>query len=439
MTCCGRRHHIVADIQGPRLIVEVDGVPHVISSDGGGQVRAPAPAFVVRVPVARGDTVRAGDPLVVMETMKMETAITAPFAGTIHEVIRQRQYAGGGRGAAGSAAAIGPAGRTYRGRAAPGSGRTGQSSGPRGNGGPASLRSYLLGYDLDEAAARQLSRRQEAMLDAASHADPDLLRHELDLLEIFADITALAGREPDESEDDEHSRSAENYLFTYLATLDPDRSGLPEQFLRQLRHALTRYGITSLRRTPELELALLHMYRSLGRISVVAPAVMAILDRWLRRRDVLMALMTDERLAVLDRLIASTERRHQEVCDLAREVRFSYIDAPLLNQTRAQIYAGDGELSRRAGRPPVRAAHPRNHRPPGVVPAADAGAVAGQVPGRGHHDQDAAPAGPDPPLLPHPRAARPAVRGVRQAPGLPGQLHRGRPRHPAGRRLRVRC
>ena len=81
------------------------------------------------------------------------------------------------------------------------------------------------------------------------------------------------------------------------------------------------------------------MYRSLGRISVVAPAVMAILDRWLRRRDALMALMTDERLAVLDRLIASTQGRHQEVCDLAREVRFSYVDAPLLNRTRARIYA----------------------------------------------------------------------------------------------------
>ena len=36
-----------------------------------------------------------------------------------------------------------------------------------GNGNPASLRSYLLGYDLDADAARKLSRRQEAMLDAA--------------------------------------------------------------------------------------------------------------------------------------------------------------------------------------------------------------------------------------------------------------------------------
>ncbi len=355
VTCCGQRHHVVADAQGPRLIVEVDGVPHVIGSDGGGQVRAPAPAFVVRVAVAPGDTVRAGDPLVVVETMKMETSITAPFAGTVHEV-----FAGVNTQVEAGAPLVQLLPSDQQDEHATAGPRLDLAAlagraGDNGHGNPASLRSYLLGYDLDADAARRLSRRQEAMLDAPSHADPDLLRRELELLETFADITALAGREPDESEDDEHSRSAENYLFTYLASLDPDRSGLPDSFLKQLRHALTRYGITSLRRTPELELALLHTYRSLGRISTVAPAVMAILDRWLRRRDVLMALMTDERLAVLDRLIASAERRHQEVCDLAREVRFSYIDAPLLHRTRAHIYAEmESILDELADRPSAR-------------------------------------------------------------------------------------
>ena len=86
VTCFGRRHRVIAGVQGPRLIVEVDGVPHVITRHGGSHVRAPAPAFVVAVQVAQGDTVRAGDPLVVLESMKMETAITAPFPGTVHAV-----------------------------------------------------------------------------------------------------------------------------------------------------------------------------------------------------------------------------------------------------------------------------------------------------------------------------------------------------------------
>ena len=79
---------------------------------------------------------------------------------------------------------------------------------------------------------------------------------------------------------------------------------------------------------------------------------MAILDRWLRRRDTLQPLMTDEPLKVIDRLIAGTQGRHQEVCDLAREVRFSYIDVPTLARMRPQVYAQmERCLDELAGRP----------------------------------------------------------------------------------------
>ena len=61
ITCRGRRYKIVAARQGPRLLVEVDGVPSVITRDDGGKVRCPSPAFVVAVLVAEGDIVRAGD------------------------------------------------------------------------------------------------------------------------------------------------------------------------------------------------------------------------------------------------------------------------------------------------------------------------------------------------------------------------------------------
>ncbi len=92
------------------------------------------------------------------------------------------------------------------------------------------------------------------------------------------------------------------------------------------------------------------MYRSLGRLQTVAPAIMAILDRWRRQREQLTAAMTDERLDVLDRLIASARGRQQEVCDLATEVRFGYLDAPLIKQARDQVYAEMDRLPRRACR-----------------------------------------------------------------------------------------
>ena len=337
VTCFGRRHRVVADTQGPRLIIEVDGMPHVIARDDGGHIRAPAPAFVVAVPVAPGDTVRTGDPLVVVESMKMETAITAPFPGTIHAVLAcTNTHVEAGAPLVQLQPSDPPASHTVAGPrlnlAAP------DQPGPDGDGSFAALRGYLLGYDLDEDAVRELGRRRETMLDAVGPADPLLLGEEQELLEIFADITALARREPDES-GDERSRSPEDYLYTYLAVLDPDRSGLPEHLLAQLRGVLARYGVESLRRSPELEQALLRLYRSVARVQQAAPVIMAILSRWLRQRDALTALMIDERRMMLDRLIASTQQRHQEVCDLARDVRFSYVDAPLLRRTRVQVYA----------------------------------------------------------------------------------------------------
>jgi 3-methylcrotonyl-CoA carboxylase alpha subunit len=44
------------------------------------------PGKVIAVHVAAGDAVEAGQPLVVMEAMKMEHTIRAPEAGTVRDV-----------------------------------------------------------------------------------------------------------------------------------------------------------------------------------------------------------------------------------------------------------------------------------------------------------------------------------------------------------------
>lgn len=53
---------------------------------GGGIVKALMPGRVVRVLVAKGDAVRKGAGLLILEAMKMENEITAPSAGTVEEL-----------------------------------------------------------------------------------------------------------------------------------------------------------------------------------------------------------------------------------------------------------------------------------------------------------------------------------------------------------------
>ncbi|HCS16810.1 MAG TPA: methylcrotonoyl-CoA carboxylase, partial [Erythrobacter sp.] len=53
---------------------------------GDGAIVAPMPGKVIAVDVAEGDTVTAGQRLMVLEAMKMEHALTAPFDGTVTEL-----------------------------------------------------------------------------------------------------------------------------------------------------------------------------------------------------------------------------------------------------------------------------------------------------------------------------------------------------------------
>jgi acetyl/propionyl-CoA carboxylase alpha subunit len=51
-----------------------------------GQVRSPMPGRVIALSVKAGDTVAKGQPLLVLEAMKMEHALAAPFDGTVADV-----------------------------------------------------------------------------------------------------------------------------------------------------------------------------------------------------------------------------------------------------------------------------------------------------------------------------------------------------------------
>ena len=68
-------------------LVEVPLLPEASTSVGTGGPTAPLPGTVVQVAVGAGQTVRAGDPLVVLEAMKMEHTIRAHDDAVVDEVL----------------------------------------------------------------------------------------------------------------------------------------------------------------------------------------------------------------------------------------------------------------------------------------------------------------------------------------------------------------
>jgi 3-methylcrotonyl-CoA carboxylase alpha subunit len=54
-----------------------------------GEVHAPMPGLVVDILVQPGDSVEAGQPVVVVEAMKMQNALTAPLAGKVSSIAVQ--------------------------------------------------------------------------------------------------------------------------------------------------------------------------------------------------------------------------------------------------------------------------------------------------------------------------------------------------------------
>jgi 3-methylcrotonyl-CoA carboxylase alpha subunit len=79
--------HVFAP-QGATRITVVDALAHAgETQEAGGRLTAPMPGKVVSFSVAAGDKVKAGQPLAVMEAMKMEHTIAAPADGEVLELL----------------------------------------------------------------------------------------------------------------------------------------------------------------------------------------------------------------------------------------------------------------------------------------------------------------------------------------------------------------
>ncbi len=341
LTVFGRRFRIVSVVNGLSYQIEVEGVSHRIDRDDGGVVHAPAPAVVVSIAVKAGDTVAVGDRLAVLEAMKMEMQVVAPFAGKVRQVMTIPNVQ------VDTGAPLLQIDPVADGDAVEDAERVvfGATNGSRGNGQATQstclqsldeLRQLMLGFDVDpKQTARLLGEwSQNCPVDSE-----EIRRREDEILNIFVDICFLFQREPEVN----HRASgeeptAEAYLFSYLRMLDTGGHGLPPAFVGALERALAHYDVWTLDHSPKLEESLLWIYKSHQRVEQQIAPVVGVLERRLRRVEKLSPQSEGAFRTLLDRMASMTNGLFPAVTDLAREVRYRYFDQPLFKRARKQVY-----------------------------------------------------------------------------------------------------
>jgi acetyl-CoA carboxylase carboxyltransferase component len=311
-------------------------------------MRSPAPALVIALPVAVGDHVEAGEPVLVLESMKMETVLRAPYAAQVRELMVNT----GGQVESGTPVvkltplsnSVNPAG-TQVVEAAP------QlldlptlpdvTAATRAAHSLTALRSKLLGFDLTpQDAASTLAEYQVARTELGS-TDQEPLQQEIEVFNAFADLAELARNKPAGEEDsDDLVHSPREHFHTYLHSLDVEREQLPAGFTTRLTRALAHYGVTDLERSPELEEAVFRIFLAQRTASdlVVTP----LLQNWMAGPPPV-GEVADRARQVLDRLVQATQLRYRMVGDLARGTRFRWFDQPVVDAERRTVLAGVGK------------------------------------------------------------------------------------------------
>ena len=338
----GEVYQLLSINEGLEQLVEVNGVPHRVSRDDAGFVRAPSPAVVLSIDVKEGDEVDVGDRIAVLEAMKTEMPVLATFPGRVREIVASpnTQVDAGApilalerievEGEAKTPAAFAfeefvslPEDQDLRARS-----RRHLEE----------LRCLMLGFDVDPADARRVLAERRAVCAELPPDDPELLAAEDEILAAFADICALFRRRGG-GEDEVDLRSTEEYLYIYLRSLDTAGADLPASFLDRLQRALGYYGVEGLERRPELEESLLFICKAHQRMGQQVNVLLDILGRRLDHADRLASRGGEEAGALLDRIVAATRGRFQAVSDLARAVRYRQFDRPFFERVRGEAYA----------------------------------------------------------------------------------------------------
>ncbi|MBO0848226.1 MAG: fused acetyl/propionyl-CoA carboxylase subunit alpha/methylmalonyl-CoA decarboxylase subunit alpha, partial [Pseudonocardia sp.] len=298
-------------------------------------------------PLEVGAEVEAGAPVLVLESMKMETVLRAPLRARLRECL----VSVGSQVETGAPLLrLEPLGEDGK---VPTSGAkraadlelpsepNGLSAADRVSRGLRDLRGRLLGFDLDpHDQERTLADYLAARAELVALGQPPLAG-EVELLRVFADLSELSRNRPAEGDTaaDTRVHSPREFFHTYLQSLDVERAGLSETFQARLTRVLGHYGVDGLDRTPALEEAVFRIFLAQQRAASDVAVVTALLRRWLSEPAPPTAVQEAMGQA-LEHLIVATQVRFPVVGDLARGVVFRWFAQPLLRRTRAEVYAG---------------------------------------------------------------------------------------------------
>ncbi|MCP4002970.1 MAG: ATP-grasp domain-containing protein [bacterium] len=347
-----RRFQILISQSPVEVRIEIDGCLHRVESDVGGKVRAPAPALLIEIAVQPGDNVRAGQRVGLFEAMKTETALLAPMAGVVREVVARA----GNRVSAGDVILIIEPSSGDRVQAEPsdalelpleddpldvffdadgqvGFAQASEAAAAVRIRGANALRSesrrLLMGYDVNPERADRLIQILQAPVEAGS----DGLRAELSqlaaMLEIFADIEALFSRAPTRLAGDELGPSSDARLTMYLRRIAAEGAGIAPEFLDLLRRTLKHYDVEGLTPDDALERAVLRIYATRTTLMLRSRLVGALLQQLIRLGETGETFSRHPDLSeVLDRLAMLRNAVGARVADLATQARFRVFERP---------------------------------------------------------------------------------------------------------------
>ncbi|WP_242393182.1 carboxyl transferase domain-containing protein [Anaeromyxobacter oryzisoli] len=338
----GTRMRVLSAAEGARVLVDVEGTPHVVEREPAGLVTSPLPAVVLSVPVEPGQRVARGDEVARLESMKVEAVVTAPEDGVVREVLTlpNAQVDAGA-----PLLRIDPAGEAYAELAPPLAFEPTAPQPPQDARAAylaalGELRALLLGFDFVPAEAARITAALVERAAAVPAADPAALRAEEDALAAFADVLVLFRRVPEPARGaGERPRPALEELWRYLHEPGARGAGLSPAFVARLRTALRHYGVSLDAPGRALELALLRLQKAHERASASVPAIRAILERRLDSGDEPLGFEGEGARALLDRLVDVGQERAPALADLARDLRFRRFDRPEFERLRAAVYA----------------------------------------------------------------------------------------------------